>query len=115
MNFLTSVSGILVEYSLFSKIIFLFLLERRSKIKSPHFPKEAVFIILSDGKVIPCVEKLLHDKEFLNGKEVGFEKAFYDMPDFSCEGCFRNCYNEYNAFINLAPNGVFNSLKNMRT
>jgi len=70
-------------------------------------------IILSDGKVIPCVEKLDHEEDFLNGREVGFKKAFYEMPDFSCEGCFRNCYNEYNAFINLKPRAVFNSIKNL--
>jgi len=88
--------------------------------KWPHYPKIKCWagigygIILSDGKVIPCVEKLNHSKEFLNGREVGFKKAFYEMPDFSCEGCFRNCYNEYNAFMNLKTEAVINSLKNMK-
>lgn len=42
--------------------------------------------ISPDGRVAPC-NLLVKDMRWLNGNEVGFNKAFMDMPDIKCDGC----------------------------
>ena len=39
-----------------------------------------------DGRVAPC-NLLVKDMRWLNGNEIGFSKAFMNMPDINCDGC----------------------------
>lgn len=56
----------------------------------------------TDGSVYPCsvlVEKM-PVKNFL---EVGFHRAFREMPRFSCKACTAACFTEYNYLYSLDP------------
>ena len=47
----------------------------------------ALFATISpEGYVTPC-NLLVRDKNYLNGREVGYHRAFFDMPQLHCGGC----------------------------
>jgi len=64
----------------------------------------------SNGDVYPC-HGFLDKLKVLNGTEVGFRKAFYQMPSFNCQGCNFPCYHEKNLLYKLNPHAIANALK----
>lgn len=62
--------------------------------------------ISPDGRVAPC-NLLVRDSRWLNGNEIGFRKAFINMPEIRCEGClssFMDIDDMYSFKIDVAWN-----------
>ena len=64
------------------------------------------------GSVYPCsllVEKI----KSLNYLDVGFKKAFYQIPQITCQACSASCFTEYNYLYSLNFGTIFEWLKAM--
>ena len=62
--------------------------------------------ISPEGRVAPC-NLLVRDKRWLNGNEVGFRKAFFDMPTIKCSGCISSLI-DIDDMYSLKPDVVWN-------
>lgn len=65
--------------------------------------------ISPDGRVTPC-NLLVRDMRWLNGNEVGFRKAFMDMPEVNCGGCISS-FLDIDDLYSLKPDIVWNYYK----
>lgn len=65
--------------------------------------------ISPDGRVAPC-NLLVRDMRWLNGNEVGFRKAFMDMPEVNCGGCISS-FLDIDDLYSLKPDIVWNYYK----
>lgn len=66
-------------------------------------------VVNMDGTVVPC-NNLTKDGYVLNGFDTGFERAFNEMRDYGCTGCWTNCYQENNCIMNLSPNAIVSAM-----
>ena len=62
--------------------------------------------ISPDGRVAPC-NLLVRDMHWLNGNEIGFRKAFFDMPTIKCSGCISSLI-DIDDMYSLKPDVVWN-------
>lgn len=65
--------------------------------------------ISPDGRVAPC-NLLVRDTRWLNGNEVGFRKAFMNMPDINCGGCISS-FLDIDSLYSLKPDVAWNYYK----
>lgn len=65
--------------------------------------------ISPDGRVAPC-NLLVRDMRWLNGNEVGFRKAFMDMPEVNCGGCISS-FLDIDDLYSLKPDIIWNYYK----
>lgn len=67
----------------------------------------------TDGAVWPC-SVMCGQMESLNALEVGFKKAFYDMPLIKCRECNSSCFVECNHLCSLSPDVIWNILNGIK-
>ncbi len=65
--------------------------------------------ISPDGRVAPC-NLLVRDLRWLNGNEIGFRKAFMDMPPINCGGCLSS-FLDIDDLYALKPDVAWNYYK----
>ena len=65
--------------------------------------------ISPDGRVAPC-NLLVRDIRWLNGNEIGFRKAFMDMPSINCDGCLSS-FLDIDGLYSLKPDVAWNYYK----
>ncbi len=65
--------------------------------------------ISPDGRVAPC-NLLVRDSRWLNGNEIGFCKAFMNMPDVNCDGCVSS-FLDIDYLYSLKPDVALNYYK----
>lgn len=65
--------------------------------------------ISPDGRVAPC-NLLVRDLRWLNGNEVGFRKAFMNMPSVNCGGCLSS-FLDIDDLYSLKPDVAWNYYK----
>lgn len=65
--------------------------------------------ISPDGRVAPC-NLLVRDLRWLNGNEIGFRKAFMDMPPINCDGCLSS-FLDIDDLYALKPDVAWNYYK----
>jgi len=61
--------------------------------------------VMPDGLVVPC-HLTMEQGGYLNGREVGFTRAFLEMPRPSGPGCAISPYNESDLIFSLDPRAV---------
>jgi len=91
-------------YLMFSKKYYsdlLTYLETGRKMKCTFAKKKGTFYatVSPEGYVTPC-NLLVRDKNYLNGLELGFRRAFHDMPALNCDGCISS-FIEFDYLLNL--------------
>ena len=65
--------------------------------------------ISPDGRVAPC-NLLVRDLRWLNGNEIGFRRAFMDMPSINCDGCLSS-FLDIDDLYSLKPDVAWNYYK----
>ena len=66
--------------------------------------------VLPDGSVVPC-HCAYKRTAFLNGNDVGFDRAFLDMPEFTCQGCLSTAYTELDLIAKGHPGLAFRAMR----
>jgi MoaA/NifB/PqqE/SkfB family radical SAM enzyme len=67
-------------------------------------------VVSPSGNVHPC-QPLQKNIKPLNGLKVGFKKAFENIGDFACEGCFCDSFIESNFLFSFDLHAIYNSFK----
>ena len=67
----------------------------------------------TDGSVYPC-SLLVDIAHTLNFLEVGFKKAFENLPQDYCKCCMASCYTEYNYLYSLNIGTIIEWLRSMQ-
>ncbi|MFN8641314.1 MAG: radical SAM protein [Candidatus Binatia bacterium] len=66
--------------------------------------------VMPDGLVVPC-HLTMGQHAFLNGREVGFARAFREMPRPTGPGCAISPYNESDLIFSLDPRAVIAAVR----
>ena len=66
--------------------------------------------VMPDGLVVPC-HLTMGQASYLNGREVGFARAFLEMPRPSGPGCAISPYNESDLIFSLDPRAVIAAVR----
>lgn len=80
----------------------------------PNCKAGKLFVSISpSGNIAPC-HFLINAREWPNGIKLGFKRAFENIKDNSCDGCFCNSYIETNLLFSKNIESKINFLKNFR-
>lgn len=66
--------------------------------------------IEANGLVYPCIV-LVNKFKALNFREVGFKKAWENLTNNECKGCYNVCCNDFNLIFRFKPSSLWNACR----
>lgn len=64
----------------------------------------------ANGLVYPCIV-LINKFRALNFLKVGFKKAWENIANIECKGCYNVCCNDHNLIFGFKPDAIWNAIK----